>query len=75
MPRTYGIDDIPLVLTDRDINTSINSWMFHGDSTMVNGVLRLQFFRTRAGCAFRNSGTEQSNVRIISASVIVEHFM
>ena len=44
LPRTYGIDDIPLVLTDRDINTS-NQFVDvpYGDSMMVNGVLRPQF--------------------------------
>lgn len=44
LPRTYGIDDIPLVLTDRDINTS-NQFVDvpYGDSLMVNGVLRPQF--------------------------------
>ena len=42
LPRMYGIDDIPLVLTDRDINTS-NQFVDvpYGDSMLVNGVLRL----------------------------------
>lgn len=44
LPRTYGVDDIPLVLTDRDINTS-NQFVAvpYGDSMMVNGTLRPQY--------------------------------
>ena len=44
LPRTYGIDDIPLVLTDRDISTS-NQFVSvpYGDSMIVNGTLRAQF--------------------------------
>lgn len=44
LPRTYGIDDIPLVLTDRDFNTSNQFTVVpYGDSMMVNGVLRPQY--------------------------------
>lgn len=44
LPRTYGVDDIPLVLTDRDFNTA-NQFVAvpYGDSMMVNGTLRPQF--------------------------------
>jgi bilirubin oxidase len=44
LPRTYGVDDIPLALTDRDINSS-NQFtdVPYGDSMMVNGVLRPQY--------------------------------
>ena len=44
LPRTYGIDDIPLVLTDRDFSTS-NQFVAvpYGDTMMVNGTLRPQF--------------------------------
>ncbi len=44
LPRTYGVDDIPLVLTDRDINSS-NQFVEvpYGDSMMVNGTLRAQY--------------------------------
>ncbi|MEI7978887.1 MAG: multicopper oxidase domain-containing protein [Bacteroidota bacterium] len=43
LPRTYGVDDIPLVLTDRDFNTSNQFTVVpYGDSMMVNGVLRPQ---------------------------------
>lgn len=44
LPRTYGVDDIPLVLTDRDFN---NQQQFvtvpYGDSMMTNGTLRAQY--------------------------------
>ena len=44
LPRTYGVDDIPLVLTDRDFNTS-NQFVAvpYGDTMMVNGTLRPQY--------------------------------
>ncbi len=43
LPRTYGVDDIPLVLTDRKF-TSSNQFTVtpYGDSMMVNGTLRSQ---------------------------------
>jgi bilirubin oxidase len=43
LPRTYGVDDIPLVLTDRDFNTS-NEFLPvpYGDSALVNMTLRPQ---------------------------------
>lgn len=44
LPRTYSVDDIPLVLTDRDINSSNQfSIVPYGDSMMVNGTLRAQY--------------------------------
>lgn len=44
LPRTYGVDDIPLVLTDRDFNTSAQfSIVPYGDSMMINGTLRPQY--------------------------------
>ena len=44
LPRNYGIDDIPLVLTDRDFNSQ-NQFtpVPYGDSAMVNMTLRPQF--------------------------------
>jgi bilirubin oxidase len=44
LPRKYGVDDIPLVLTDRDFNTQ-NQFVTvpYGDSLLVNGTLRAQF--------------------------------
>ena len=43
LPRTYGVDDIPLVLTDRKFNTN-NQLVVgpYGDSMMANGTLRAQ---------------------------------
>jgi bilirubin oxidase len=44
LPRKYGVDDIPLVLTDRSFNGSNQFNVAHyGDSMMVNGTLRPQF--------------------------------
>lgn len=44
LPRTYGVDDIPLVLTDRDFSTQKQFITVpYGDSMMVNGTLRAQF--------------------------------
>lgn len=44
LPRKYGIDDIPLVLTDRDFTTANQfSIVPYGDSMLVNGTLRPQY--------------------------------
>lgn len=44
LPRKYGIDDIPLVITDRDFTTSNQfSVVPYGDSLLVNGTLRPQY--------------------------------
>jgi len=44
LPRTYGVDDIPLVLTDRDFNTQKQFVVVpYGDSMMTNGTLRAQY--------------------------------
>ncbi len=44
LPRTYGVDDIPLVLTDRDFTTSNQfSAVPYGDSSIVNGTLNPQY--------------------------------
>ncbi len=43
LPRKYGIDDIPLVLTDRRFSSSNQIQVVpYGDSMIVNGVLRPQ---------------------------------
>jgi blue copper oxidase len=44
LPRTYGVDDIPIVLTDRkfDASNQIVSSSF-GDSMVTNGTLRAQY--------------------------------
>ncbi len=43
LPRTYGVDDIPLALTDRKF-TSLNQFIqaSYGDTMMTNGVVRAQ---------------------------------
>ena len=44
LPRKYGVDDIPLVLTDRDFSTA-NQFQIvpYGDSMLTNGTLRAQY--------------------------------
>lgn len=44
LPRKYGVDDIPLVLTDRDFSTS-NQFVTvpYGDSMLTNATLRAQY--------------------------------
>lgn len=45
LPRTYGVDDIPIFLTSRRF-TNTNQFLFaqtsYGDSLLTNGVLRAQ---------------------------------
>ncbi len=43
LPRTYGVDDIPLALTDRKFD-ALNQFVVapYGDSMMTNGVVRAQ---------------------------------
>lgn len=44
LPRKYGIDDIPLVLSDRDFNSANQMPLLpYGDSAMVNMTLRPQY--------------------------------
>lgn len=44
LPRRYGIDDIPLVLTDRSFSSNNQfSVVPYGDSLLTNGVLRAQY--------------------------------
>lgn len=44
LPRKYGVDDIPLVLTDRDFNSQNQfSVVPYGDSMLTNGTLRAKF--------------------------------
>jgi blue copper oxidase len=44
LPRTYGIDDIPLVLTDRDFGTDNQLVEVpYGDSMLTNFTLRAQY--------------------------------
>ena len=42
LPRKYGVDDIPLVLTDRSFTNNQFKVVPYGDSMMINGTLRPQ---------------------------------
>jgi blue copper oxidase len=42
LPRTYGVDDIPLILTDRSFSANQMTVVPYGDSMVTNGVLRAQ---------------------------------
>jgi len=63
LPRTYGVDDIPLVLSDRDISTT-NQFVVvpYGDSMMTNMTLRAQYSVPAQVVRFRilNGGVERS---------------
>jgi blue copper oxidase len=63
LPRTYGVDDIPLVLSDRDISTT-NQFVVvpYGDSMMTNMTLRAQYTVPSQVVRFRilNGGLERS---------------
>ena len=44
LPRTYGVDDIPLALTDRDFSTTNQFQVVpYGDSMLTNGTLRAEY--------------------------------
>ena len=44
LPRTYGVDDIPVILTDRSFDASKQFTVVpYGDSMVTNGVLRAQY--------------------------------
>jgi bilirubin oxidase len=44
LPRTYGVDDIPLMLTDRKFD-ALNQFTIapYGDTMLTNGVVRAQY--------------------------------
>ncbi len=63
LPRKYGIDDIPLVLTDRRFNTSNQIEVVpYGDTMIVNGTIRPQTNAPAQVVRFRilNGATERS---------------
>jgi len=63
LPRTYGVDDIPLVLSDRDISASNQFTVVpYGDSMMTNMTLRAQYTVPAQVVRFRvlNGGVERS---------------
>lgn len=43
LPRTYGVDDIPLALTDRSFSANQLTVVPYGDSMLTNGVLHAQY--------------------------------
>jgi bilirubin oxidase len=43
LPRTYGVDDIPLILTDRSFSAHQFTTVPYGDSMITNGVLHAQY--------------------------------
>jgi bilirubin oxidase len=43
LPRTYGVDDIPLILTDRKFSANQMTVAPYGDSMITNGVLHAQY--------------------------------
>ena len=63
LPRKYGIDDVPLVLTDRDISSSNQFTVVpYGDSMMTNMTLRAQYVIPAQVVRFRvlNAAIERS---------------
>lgn len=63
LPRTYGVDDIPLALSDRAFDASKQIVdQPYGDSAQVNGVLRAEWKAPAQVVRFRilNSATERS---------------
>lgn len=63
LPRTYGVDDVPLVLSDRDIDASNQFGLVpYGDSFIVNGTLRAQYSFPAQVVRFRvlNAAIERS---------------
>lgn len=63
LPRKYGVDDIPLVLTDRSFASSNQfSVVPYGDSMMTNGTLRAQYTVPAQVVRFRllNAAIERS---------------
>ncbi len=63
LPRTYGVDDVPLALSDRAIDASKQIKVKpYGDSMQVNGVFRAEFSAPSQVVRFRllNASTERS---------------
>jgi len=62
LPRTYGVDDIPLILTDRSFTSNQFKVVPYGDSMLTNGVMRAQFNAPAQVIRFRvlNAAIERS---------------
>ena len=62
LPRTYGVDDIPLILTDRSFTSNQFKVVPYGDSMLTNGVMRAQLNAPAQVIRFRvlNAAIERS---------------
>jgi bilirubin oxidase len=62
LPRTYGVDDIPVILTDRSFSANQMTVVPYGDSMITNGVLRAQYTLPAQVVRFRilNAAIERS---------------
>lgn len=63
LPRSYGVDDVPLILQDRDFTTANQfSLVPYGDSMMTNMTLRAQYTIPAQVVRFRilNAAIERS---------------
>ena len=62
LPRNYGVDDIPLILTDRSFSSNQFTVVPYGDSMITNGVLHAQYTLPAQVVRFRilNAAIERS---------------
>jgi blue copper oxidase len=64
LPRTYGIDDIPLILNDKRFEAISNQFEYsrYGDTMMCNGTLHAQYNVPAQAIRFRvlNAATERT---------------
>jgi blue copper oxidase len=62
LPRTYGVDDIPLILTDRSFSSNQFTVVPYGDSMITNGVLHAEYTLPAQVVRFRilNAAIERS---------------
>ena len=62
LPRRYGVDDIPLILTDRSFSSNQFTTVPYGDSMVTNGVLHAQYTLPAQVVRFRvlNAAIERS---------------
>ena len=64
LPRTYGVDDIPLILNDKRFNSTSNQFevSHFGDTMMCNGTLHAQYNIPAQVIRFRllDAATERS---------------
>lgn len=68
LPRTYGVDDIPLVITDRKFDSGINQFdtvALYGDTVLTNGTLNAQYPVPAQVVRFRILGAAQERCYVI----------